>query len=482
MLADGRLLDFEPDNTEWRRLRRGLRRRHDDAGRRAAGRQLRPRPGRRLAAESANPLRRRRALPHPPRPHGPDGLRQLQAAIARGRRRNDRRALPGRRASPASASTNSPSPATRRCSNCSAASTPARLGEVPFVPAAGRSLLLPAAELGLDIHPRGRAYVLPVIGGFVGGDTVAGVLATGLTDAASRRCWSTSAPTARSCLRPRGKLWAASTAAGPAFEGARIPHGMRGTAGAIEKVVVDGPPADQRHRRRPAGRPVRLGADRRRRRVAPPRHAHAARPAARARSTSRRRARPIWPGGSSPTRGRPAFLLAGEDETAHGRPILLTQRDFRELQLAAGAIRAGIALLLQRARAAAAGPGPRASSPAASAISSAAATPSGSACCPAGSSTGGFATRATRRWPGRGWRPSPAGPGAGRRARPPHRARRSLARRRFHAAFAEAMIFPADDVHQQASLGAKKYGSYTCSTPLHLLGDGLRAPRKTKDF
>jgi uncharacterized 2Fe-2S/4Fe-4S cluster protein (DUF4445 family) len=44
-----------------------------------------------------------------------------------------------------------------------------------------------------------------------------------------------------------------------------------------------------------------------------------------------------------------AFLLVDGQESADGRPIVLTQRDFRELQLAAGAIRAGIAILLRRA-------------------------------------------------------------------------------------------------------------------------------------
>ena len=46
--------------------------------------------------------------------------------------------------------------------------------------------------------------------------------------------------------------------------------------------------------------------------------------------------------------GQPAFQLAAASETAGGGPILLTQRDLRELQLATGAIRAGIALLLRR--------------------------------------------------------------------------------------------------------------------------------------
>ena len=47
--------------------------------------------------------------------------------------------------------------------------------------------------------------------------------------------------------------------------------------------------------------------------------------------------------------GRTSFLLASPTETDGGRPIVLTQRDIRELQLATGAIRAGIVILLRRA-------------------------------------------------------------------------------------------------------------------------------------
>jgi uncharacterized 2Fe-2S/4Fe-4S cluster protein (DUF4445 family) len=47
--------------------------------------------------------------------------------------------------------------------------------------------------------------------------------------------------------------------------------------------------------------------------------------------------------------GRAAFLLASEAETGTDRPIVLTQRDLRELQLATGAIRAGVTSLLRKA-------------------------------------------------------------------------------------------------------------------------------------
>ena len=118
---------------------------------------------------------------------------------------------------------------------------PRPLGEVPFVPAGGRGAGVAAPRnLGLHIHPRGSAYVMPVIGGFVGGDTVAGILATGLADADGPTLLVDIGTNGEIVLLADGKLSAASTAAGPAFEGARISCGMRGCTGAIEKVVVDG--------------------------------------------------------------------------------------------------------------------------------------------------------------------------------------------------------------------------------------------------
>ncbi len=225
---------------------------------------------------------------------------------------------------------------------------PSPLGEVPFVPAGGRGLACLAADLGMHIHPRGGGYVMPVIGGFVGGDTVAGILATGLADAEKPTLLVDIGTNGEIVLAAGGKLSAASTAAGPAFEGARISCGMRGSTGAIEKVVVDGrlrinvignvPPAGLcgsglidvaaellRHGLlTPQGRlqtPDQLPPD-----VLP--------------DLARRVVLHD---------GQVSFLLASEAETADGRPIVLTQQDLRELQLAAGAIRAGMVILLRRA-------------------------------------------------------------------------------------------------------------------------------------
>jgi uncharacterized 2Fe-2S/4Fe-4S cluster protein (DUF4445 family) len=224
---------------------------------------------------------------------------------------------------------------------------PRWLGEVPFVPAVSDRVLARASGLGINIHPRGRAYVMPVIGGFVGGDTVSGILATGLTDRSGPSLLVDIGTNGEIVLWANGKLTAASTAAGPAFEGARIQHGMRASAGAIEKVLIDG---CLRINVIGGVRPVGLcGSALIDATAELLRHGVLA-------SDGRLPSAEKLPDSVLPDlrsrvvadNGKPAFVLASADESGTGKPVLLTQRDFRELQLASGAIRAGIATLLRR--------------------------------------------------------------------------------------------------------------------------------------
>jgi len=225
---------------------------------------------------------------------------------------------------------------------------PTQLGSVPFVPVHRRGLLLPAAQLNLPIHPRANAYLFPLIGGFVGGDTVAGMLAT--------RLWGADGPTllvdigtnGEIVLAHDGRLWAASTAAGPAFEGARISCGMRAADGAIEKVVLDD---DVRLNVIGGGQPIGicgsglidLAAELLNHGIVSP-QGRLLRPQelpSGLGETLRRRVRTDGDGGTS-------FVLAESAGNA-AAPLAVTQKDIRELQLAGGAIRAGITILLRQA-------------------------------------------------------------------------------------------------------------------------------------
>lgn len=225
---------------------------------------------------------------------------------------------------------------------------PRWLGEVPFVPATGRGMLVHARDLGLHIHQRGRAYVAPVIGGFVGGDTVSGILATGLLDAEGPCLLVDIGTNGEIVLMADGKLSAAAAAAGPAFEGARIEHGMRGARGAIERVtgnevlsfdVIGNVP--------PVGvcgsGLIDLAAEMLRHRIISPEGRMSAPGQLPDDIPADFRRRVIG------YENQTAFLVAGEAETGTGKPVVVSQRDVRQLQLASGAIRAGIVILLRRA-------------------------------------------------------------------------------------------------------------------------------------
>ncbi|MGA2062849.1 MAG: ASKHA domain-containing protein [Thermoguttaceae bacterium] len=222
------------------------------------------------------------------------------------------------------------------------------LGTMPFAPASRFGTSYSAGELGLHVHPDGRAYVFPIIGGFVGGDTVAGILATNLVNKPGPALLVDIGTNGEIVLWAKGKLTAASTAAGPAFEGARISCGMQGSAGAIEKVIVDGrlrinvignvPPAGLC-----GSGLIDVAAELLRHKVLSPQ--------------GKLRTPDELPDDVLPdliervvlNEGKVAFMLASEEDSATGKAIVLTQRDFRELQLATGAIRSGIGILLKRA-------------------------------------------------------------------------------------------------------------------------------------
>ncbi|RKY11257.1 MAG: metal-binding protein [Planctomycetota bacterium] len=116
---------------------------------------------------------------------------------------------------------------------------PSSLGKVPFVPVHSKGMMFSASEFGISVNHRGLVYLFPIIGGFVGGDITAGILITNLTCEKSPYLLVDVATNGEIVIVKDEKFWAASTAAGPAFEGARISCGMRATHGAIEKVVFD---------------------------------------------------------------------------------------------------------------------------------------------------------------------------------------------------------------------------------------------------
>ncbi|MEM1798129.1 MAG: ASKHA domain-containing protein, partial [Candidatus Jordarchaeales archaeon] len=116
---------------------------------------------------------------------------------------------------------------------------PKYLALSPYTPANKRGVNVAARNLGVRINPNGNVYFLPIIGGFVGADTMGVLLATGMYKR-DEMCLAIDIGTnTEVLLGNKDEILACSCASGPAFEGAHIKHGMRAATGAIEKIKID---------------------------------------------------------------------------------------------------------------------------------------------------------------------------------------------------------------------------------------------------
>lgn len=115
------------------------------------------------------------------------------------------------------------------------------LSHVPFETTRDGLERFTAAELGWPVPGDPVVEFLPCLGGFVGSDILAGLLATRLHESASLVGLIDLGTNGEIAFGTRERILSASTAAGPAFEGGRISMGMQAATGAISEVrVVEG--------------------------------------------------------------------------------------------------------------------------------------------------------------------------------------------------------------------------------------------------
>ncbi|WP_022728109.1 ASKHA domain-containing protein [Fodinicurvata sediminis] len=116
---------------------------------------------------------------------------------------------------------------------------PTELGGAPFALTFNSGITLWAEQLGIDLAPDARVYVLPCIAGHVGADT-AGVILSEQPHLRDETTLVVDVGTnAEIVLGNRQRLLACSSPTGPAFEGAQISGGQRAAPGAIERVRID---------------------------------------------------------------------------------------------------------------------------------------------------------------------------------------------------------------------------------------------------
>jgi uncharacterized 2Fe-2S/4Fe-4S cluster protein (DUF4445 family) len=205
-----------------------------------------------------------------------------------------------------------------------------QLGRAPYSPATTLPLSIPAADLGLKLAREARAYLPPVIAGYVGADHVAMLLATEAWKSPHNVIALDIGTNTEISLVAGGKVTCCSCASGPAFEGAHIHEGMRAAPGAVERArwndggiiwqTIDGQP------------PVGICGSGILDVVAALLDGGLVRPT-----------------GALQAGAGSAYVLAPAAETGIGRDLVVTRKDIHEIQLAKSAIRAGVEVLLENA-------------------------------------------------------------------------------------------------------------------------------------
>ncbi|HWD95201.1 MAG TPA: ASKHA domain-containing protein [Acidimicrobiales bacterium] len=115
---------------------------------------------------------------------------------------------------------------------------PESLGVAPFIMTAKHFPDVLARDVGVAVHERARAVIFPSLGAYVGGDIVAGMLASGMDRDSRLRLFLDIGTNCELVLGNTDRLLSTAAPAGPAFEGAAIRCGMRAAPGAIEVVKV----------------------------------------------------------------------------------------------------------------------------------------------------------------------------------------------------------------------------------------------------
>ena len=115
---------------------------------------------------------------------------------------------------------------------------PCSIRLAPYVPTADEFPQILASEIGIRINPRGILETMPCVASYVGGDIVAGVLASGISEYEEVKCLIDIGTNGEIAIGNKDWLVCCSASAGPAFEGGGTRCGMRATDGAIEKVEI----------------------------------------------------------------------------------------------------------------------------------------------------------------------------------------------------------------------------------------------------
>ena len=225
---------------------------------------------------------------------------------------------------------------------------PTYLAPAPFIPAYVHGIEMSGRELGFTLNPELLVHLLPNIAGYVGADTMGVILGTHIHERPPYSLAIDVGTNGEIVLAGNDRILACSTAAGPAFEGAEIKFGMRAAEGAIEEVYIDN---------ETGGCHVKVIGDKKAKGICGSGLLDAV---AQLYDEGILNNRGVFNSeGEAAEKIHPELrkrLIKGEqgyefqltvaEESAKGIPVTICQKDVRELQMAKGAIYAGMRVLM----------------------------------------------------------------------------------------------------------------------------------------
>lgn len=209
----------------------------------------------------------------------------------------------------------------------------------PFAPVVKRLTSVPNNSLNTNLRQTSMITFLPIIAGFVGSDTIADALTTGIHESNELSLLIDIGTNTEVLVGNSDDIISCSCASGPAFEGAHIKHGVKAVRGAIEKVQID---SNSKVHYSTIGNTRPLGL---------------------CGSAMIDIVASMFKSGIIDDRGRfkdrhipriqrdigeKEFVIVSKEETATSREITVTQKDINEIQLAKAAIFAGCSILTKR--------------------------------------------------------------------------------------------------------------------------------------
>jgi uncharacterized 2Fe-2S/4Fe-4S cluster protein (DUF4445 family) len=203
-----------------------------------------------------------------------------------------------------------------------------QLGHSPFFPFSTNPMSILASDLGLNLSPGAKAYLPPVIAGYVGADHIAVLISTEIWKSKQNVIALDIGTNTEISLAANGNVTCCSCASGPAFEGAHIREGMRAAPGAIERAGwYNGKVLWQSIGNLP---PVGICGSGILDVVAAFQDGGLLKPTG------------VFKSGSE-------FVLVSAPQTGRDRDLVVTRKDVHEIQLAKSAIRVGVEILLKNA-------------------------------------------------------------------------------------------------------------------------------------